>query len=279
MNNTIKIKSSGIPFVDKNWGGFYTGSTYLINGQPKSGKTSTALQYAYNIASGGEVCVFFTNVRPRKLIVNAYSQGLNIQPLIDDNKLIILRMVPPKIERIQREHDEYLSEFLYDIIKVADEYKPSGIVFDELTQYMGFADKEMFRDVFNEVVETLEDNLITSVFVMKEATSSDEVYFAKQLEDIVNGVINLYKQSNKHNPNETNSTISIVPHAGHPQGQFVDDHLIRSNNQIGNRSDNRDNFSQDECYEQAGATNELFDYKRADNYYETDQALKSSIGL
>lgn len=266
MKNTINIKSSGIPVIDENWGGFYSGSTYLINGQPKSGKTSTALKYAYNIASKGEVCVFFTNVRPRKLIINAYSQGLNIQPLIDDNKLIVVRMTSPNIERIQQEKDAYLSEFLYDIIKVADEFKPNTIVFDELTPYLNFSDKELFLQVFNEVVETLEDSLITTVFINREATSTDELYLAKHLEDIVNGVINLDNQNIRQMPTESKDAIPVVPSNVH---LFANEIFSRSAKQVGAHPDHND------CYEHATATNLLFTDK-PDNYYESDQFLKSN---
>ena len=270
MKNTIEIKSSGIHFVDKNWGGFYTGSTYLINGQPKSGKTSTALQYAYNIASRGEVCVYFTNIRPRKLILNAYSQGLNLQPLIDDNKLIILRMSPLKIDRIEQEKDAYLSEFLYEIIKIADEFNPSGIVFDELTPYLGFTDKDMFLDVFNEVVEALEDSLVTTVFVLKEATSTEKLNLAKQLEDIVNGVIDLNDQDTSGKPDKKDDKAKV----GYPNSPFMDQHRIRLDSQFAYEPGS----GQNECYEQAPVSNLLLT-KRPDNYYEPDQVITSAGGL
>ena len=50
MKKKIQIIPSGISLVDKAWGGFYRGGTYLMIGQRKSGRTLLGLQYAMETA-------------------------------------------------------------------------------------------------------------------------------------------------------------------------------------------------------------------------------------
>ena len=56
----LNLIPTGISLVDKAWGGFYKGGTYLLLGQKKSGKTLLGLQFAIRIkkfASILPICV------------------------------------------------------------------------------------------------------------------------------------------------------------------------------------------------------------------------------
>ncbi len=214
MNKTVTLKSTGINSIDNTWGGFYNGSTYVINGPEKSGRTSLALQYAYHAALRGEVVVLFTDVRPRKLIVAAHSQGMNIQPLIENNKLIILRMAPLRMSEDIDDRDVYLSEFLFDILKAANEFKPSSVIFDELTPYMDFNDKDSFLDIFNEIIESLEDMLITSIFIVQDDVAFDNGSIHKELENIATGNIRLGKEESNSQAEKSDNRMRVISNAG-----------------------------------------------------------------
>lgn len=209
MTKTVEIKKSGINTIDNKWGGLYNGSTYIIHGPAKSGKTTLALQHAYNTASRGEQCVMFTDVRPRKLIVAAHAMGMNIQPLIDSGKLIIVRMVSPRMQQNNQDRDTLLSEYLYEILNAVNEFNPSSIIFDELTSYVDFNDKELFLDVFNELVEQLEEMLITSIFVLQEGVNDN---VQKKLEEIATGNIRLNKILNNSEEVVIPNRMKVISH-------------------------------------------------------------------
>ena len=82
----------------------------------------------------------------------------------------------PRLSQTDVDADTYLSEYFYDILKIAEEYHPTRIIFDELTPFVSFKNKEMLFDVFCEVTEILEDNDITNLFVMSERTLTQNVW-------------------------------------------------------------------------------------------------------
>ena len=93
MKKKIQLVPSGIPLVDKAWGGFYRGGSYLLVGARKTGKTIIGLQYAMESALQDEVCLFFTSVRPKDLMINAASIDFDLQHYMNEN-LVIVRGFP-----------------------------------------------------------------------------------------------------------------------------------------------------------------------------------------
>lgn len=236
MNKTVTLKTTGIDSIDNKWGGFYNGSTYVVSGPSKSGRTTLALQFAFYAASRGEVSVLFTEMRPRKLIVAAHAQGMDIQPLIDNNKLIVLRTAPLRMLETNQDRDSYLSEFLYDVLNVVNEFKPSNIIFDELTPYMDFNDKYQFLDVFTEIVESLEDMLITSLFIIQDNPGFDNSYVQKQMENIATGHIRLASKGRNSNVNNPNSSMKVVSDFGCCDPENTDSRNVVEMNSIYNDS-------------------------------------------
>ena len=85
MKKKLNLVPTGISLVDKAWGGFYRGGTYLLIGQRKSGKTLLGLQYAMESAKNKEVCLFFTSMRPKDLMIHAASIDFDLQSYMNQN--------------------------------------------------------------------------------------------------------------------------------------------------------------------------------------------------
>jgi len=145
MKHKIQILQSGISLVDSKWGGFYRGGTYLLIGPRKSGRTLMALQYALECARQKEVCLFFTSIRPKDLMIMAASIDFDLQYYMNKNLIIVVRVAPPTelYENINR--DEFLVEYLNDIVTVVDQHRPNKIVLDELTQFIEFSNLERLK--------------------------------------------------------------------------------------------------------------------------------------
>ena len=73
MKKKIQLLPSGISLVDSAWGGFYRGGTYMLIGAHKTGRTLLGLQFALESAKQKEVCLYFTNMRPKDLMIQAAS--------------------------------------------------------------------------------------------------------------------------------------------------------------------------------------------------------------
>lgn len=216
MQKKIQILPSGIPLVDKWWGGFYRGGTYLLVGSHKSGRTSLSLQYAKETANQNEVCLFFTSARPKDLLIQAASIDIDLQDYMDKNKIIVVRVAPPDNVDGVYNIDEFLAEYMNDIVTVAEQYRPSKIVFDELTSFIEFDNLNILNSVFAETCEKIEDQGITSLFVLSEPATSATQAIVDILAEKSTGLVYLKKEDEQERFGE----MIITPNIGHTEGQF-----------------------------------------------------------
>src|SRR4030042_6999086 len=95
MSNSIELVPSGFSFIDQHWGGIYRGGSYILVGQRKSGRTLISLQFALEAAKAKEVCLYFTNMRPKDLMIQAASLNFDIQAYMNQNLIVVVRIAPP----------------------------------------------------------------------------------------------------------------------------------------------------------------------------------------
>ncbi|PJA97896.1 MAG: hypothetical protein CO128_10140 [Ignavibacteriales bacterium CG_4_9_14_3_um_filter_30_11] len=229
MKRKIQILPSGISLVDKKWGGLYRGGTYLLMGPRKSGKTLMALQYALECAKQKEVCLFFTSIRPKDLMIMAASIDFDLQYFMNKNLIIVIRVAPPTELYDNANKDEFLVEYLNDIITVVDQHKPNKIVFDELTQFICFSDLERLNQVFRQTTEIIEEADITSLYVLGQPAAASSKAIVETLNLSVTGMITLDRTEDIDGSNKNKSEgghITISPNVGHTEGKFTSQYFI-----------------------------------------------------
>ncbi|HED05219.1 MAG TPA: hypothetical protein ENI61_00885 [Ignavibacteria bacterium] len=219
MKQKIQLITSGISLVDKAWGGFYRGGTYILLGPRKSGRTLISLQYSMESARQKEVCLYFTNMRPKDLMIHAASIDFDLQYYMNQNLVIVVRVASPTDIPEVGDPDEFLIEYLNDIVTVVEQYQPSKIVFDELTPFIGFNDVNLLEKVFAQTVETIEESGITSLFLLGEPVTRAANDIAEALITHSTGVIYLNKESTEENTIES-GMMTITPNIGHTEGKF-----------------------------------------------------------
>lgn len=226
MNNAIKLLSSGFSMIDKHWGGVYRGGSYVVVGQRKSGRTLLGLQFALESAKSSEVCLYFTNMRPKDLMIQAASLNFDIQSYMNKNLIVVVRVAPPSEISDIHNHDEFLTEYLNDISTVVAQYNPGRIIFDELTPYIGFRNLELLRDVFLHTLENIEDRDVTSLFVIGEPATERASALVETITQVVTGVIYLRKAADEKDQNKVGN-VTIRPNVGHTQGAFTEPYYIK----------------------------------------------------
>ncbi len=229
MSGIINLIPSGFRFIDKNWGGVYKGGSYLIVGPRKSGRTLLSLQFAKEAAKSEQVCLYFTNMRPKDLMIQAASINFDIQSYMNKNLVIVVRVAPPAELEDYRNSDDILGDYIRDIISVVNEYKsflPSRIVFDELTPYLGFEDLGYLQSIFLQTLEEIEDKNISSFFVVSEPAAKRAEAIVDVIASNVTGIIYLKKSGQKINQFH-GGTVIITPNVGHTEGQFSDTYTIQ----------------------------------------------------
>lgn len=224
MKKNIQLFHTGIPIVDNAWGGFYHGGTYLLVGERKSGKTLLSLQFAVETAKSKEICLYFTNARPKDLIIHAASIDVDLESYINNNSIIVVRVANPAEISQYQDQDEFLSEYLRDIISLINQYNPTRVIFDELTPYIEFENLNLLREVFGETIEAIENMGITSLLILREPA----VHSSKMIFDVINnfatGIIQLHKKDDIDSPQS--GVIDITPNIGHAEGKFKANYYI-----------------------------------------------------
>ena len=224
MKKSVQLFRSGIPIVDSAWGGFYHGGTYLLVGEKKSGKTLLSLQYAVEAAKNKQVCLYFTNSRPKDLMIHAASIDIDLENYINQNTIIVVRVAQPTETTEFKSRDEFLNDYLRDIISVVNQYNPARIIFDELTPYVEYENLNNLSEAFSSMVETIEDMGITSLLILREPAAQSSKMIFNVLNSFATGIIQLHKseESEEQQP----GVIDITPNIGHTEGKFKANYFI-----------------------------------------------------
>lgn len=224
MKKSVQLFRSGIPIVDSAWGGFYHGGTYLLVGEKKSGKTLLSLQYAVEAAKNKQVCLYFTNSRPKDLMIHAASIDIDLETYINQNTIIVVRVAQPTENTEFKSRDEFLSDYLRDIISVINQYNPTRIIFDELTPYVEFESTNNLREAYGSMIESIEDLGITSLLILREPAAQSSKMIFNVLNSFATGIIQLHKAEDSEE--QQPGIIDITPNIGHTEGKFKANYFI-----------------------------------------------------
>jgi KaiC/GvpD/RAD55 family RecA-like ATPase len=224
MKKSVQLFRSGIPIVDSAWGGFYYGGTYLLVGEKKSGKTLLSLQYAVEAAKNKQTCLYFTNSRPKDLMIHAASIDIDLESYINQNTIIVVRVAQPTETTEFKTRDEFLTDYLSDIISVIRQYNPTRIIFDEITPYVEYESLNALRDAFGSMIESIEDLGITSLLILREPAAQSSKQIFNVLNSFATGIIQLHKS--EESEEQTPGIIDITPNIGHTEGKFKANYYI-----------------------------------------------------
>ena len=225
MTKKIQLFPSGIPLVDFAWGGLYRAGTYFLIGPRKSGRTLLALQYALECAQRREVCLFFTTMRPKDLLIHAASIDFDLQHYMNQNLIIVVRVTPPEDLQEVDDPDTHLAEYIKDIVPVVKQYNPNKIVFDELTPFIGFKDLNFLKNIFLHTIDGIENTEITSLYVLAEPANPASQNIIDTLIDCSTGIIGLQKKADVVNKYHS-GIMTITPNVGHTEGKFSANYYI-----------------------------------------------------
>ncbi|MDF1610710.1 MAG: ATPase domain-containing protein [Stygiobacter sp.] len=229
MVHGIRKIPSGFNFIDKNWGGIYRGGSYMLIGPRKSGRTLLGLQMAMESAKSSDVCLYFTLMRPKDLMIQAASLNFDIQTYMNQNLIIVVRVAQPIEAYEMYNPDDYLVEYFNDIITVVDDYRPSRIIFDEITPFVGFKNLDYLEHTFLRTIENIEDRDITSLFIIGEPATQKTHEIVEGLSQYVTGKIILKKESNNGRDRYQGGFVTISPNVGHTEGEFTSEYRIEPN--------------------------------------------------
>jgi circadian clock protein KaiC len=149
---------TGIPRLDAMLGrsGFFRGSSVLISGTAGTGKTSFAVRFANESCRNGEKCLYYAfEESSSQIIRNMRSTGVDLEPWIKKGLLRFITLRP---------HLYGLEMHLTTMHKAINEFNPTTIVMDPISNLISVGDPEEVKVVLMRLVDLLKSRLITSLF-------------------------------------------------------------------------------------------------------------------
>jgi len=204
MNNKFSKITTGFNFLDKNWGGVYSGGNYLIIGPKRSGKTLLQLKIIEYLSNKNLNCLLITNKRKKNLEIQASSLYFDMDEFTTSGLITV--------ENIS----ERLSSF-DDLIEVIEKTKPTFLFLDEITTLLDYSNIKELSIKYQKFIEYLEDNEITSFFSTSLPKVNNLKYFIQILAQNAVAIIQLRSNSVIQN---YSGSISIKPNIGHIEGEF-----------------------------------------------------------
>jgi circadian clock protein KaiC len=155
--STQKV-SSGIADLDTMLGGkgFYRGSSVLVSGTAGTGKTSIAAAFAHATCQRGERSIYFAfEESPQQIVRNMRSIGIDLQADIDKGLLQMYASRPTL---------HGLEMHLVDIHKKINEFKPTTVVIDPITNLITVGSVSEVKSMLIRLIDFLQSRKITVLF-------------------------------------------------------------------------------------------------------------------
>jgi circadian clock protein KaiC len=147
--------SSGNSELDRMLGGgYYRGSSILVSGGSGTGKTSVAACLACTSTSDERAIYFSFEESPAQLIRNMSSIGLNLASLVKKKRLRIISTRPSGFG---------LETHLFTIYQAIEEFKPSLVVLDPITDFAPIGNKNEIRAMMTRLVDHLKTKGVTAL--------------------------------------------------------------------------------------------------------------------
>ncbi len=126
---------SGIEGLDKLiYGGFPVGRSYLLSGEPGTGKTIFSLQYLLEGIKKEEPCIYISiDERPEHVISDANSLGWDLHPHLNNGLLKILDITSYFSRAHQDDGSFEISKIIDHIKGFVQEYKAKRMVIDPIS--------------------------------------------------------------------------------------------------------------------------------------------------
>src|SRR5689334_16011571 len=99
MSNMV---ASGILPLDERIGGLVPGRCYVASGAPGTGKTAACLAFVKASLAANERVVVLTQEDPTDLIAEAQYVGVDLEPALADERVVLLRYQLDFVRRLSR---------------------------------------------------------------------------------------------------------------------------------------------------------------------------------
>jgi circadian clock protein KaiC len=163
--STDRISSGNSELDRMLGGGYYRGSSILVSGASGTGKTSVAAYLACTSNREERAIYFSFEESPAQLIRNMRSIGLNLAHLVKRKRLRIVSTRPSGFG---------LETHLFAIYQAIEEFKPSIVVLDPITDFAPIGNKNEIRAMMTRLVDHLKTKGVTALLTSSQGVDAVE---------------------------------------------------------------------------------------------------------
>lgn len=146
MPSVLALSPSGLPAVDRQWGGFDAGGTYLLVGRAEAGRSALALQAAQATVDAGAVCLLLSPRPPAELAEIGRGVGVDLAAAHASGLLRPLRI--PTAAALAERGSDALEVAYRDLIGLVRSQAPARVVVEDATPLVQFDSLEHLEEAF-----------------------------------------------------------------------------------------------------------------------------------
>ena len=178
---------SGLPDVDRQWGGFAAGRAYLLVGRAGAGRSALALQTARAAVDDGQRCVVLSPRAPAELVDEGRRVGLDLAAAHAAGQLRLLR-IPDAAALVARGPDGLATSYR-DLGALVAAARPTRVVVEDFTPLVQFDTFEGFQDAFSALVDAVRAAPTTLVVGLGDPANDASRQLLAVVEGLVDGTI------------------------------------------------------------------------------------------
>ena len=161
--STERISSGNSELDRMLGGGYHRGSSILVSGGSGTGKTSVAACLVSTSSRVARAIYFSFEESPAQLVRNMSSIGLNLARLVEKKRLRIISTRPSGFG---------LETHLFTIYRAIEEFKPSVVVLDPVTDFASIGNKNEIRAMMTRLVDHLKTRGITALLTSSHGSGT-----------------------------------------------------------------------------------------------------------
>ncbi|MCH7761509.1 response regulator [candidate division TA06 bacterium] len=185
----LKKIRSGVDIVEGQLGGLIAGKSYLIYGEPGTGKTMFGLQYLNEGLLQGERCGLVTQENPEDLLTMGRHIGFDWNEHLASGRLIIFRYLPNFTPHFSKSFD--LPEIFNELQHLSAGAKVHRLVFDPITPIVDCVNRLNYTKIFSELFSLLEEMESTTLLTLDEISGVNSSMYLRTLISLSFGVFHL----------------------------------------------------------------------------------------
>ena len=194
LKPAIRITTGSETLDELLHGGLPEKKSYLIAGEPGTGKTTLSLAYIMEGLKNDEVCVYVAlDERPKHIIQDAANLGWNLIPYIKDKKLLIMDLSYSLMTDKEQQDKVNVDKLLTELKHRVSTYNAKRLVVDPIAPVVLTADNESeARSYIKSLIFGIDELLgTTTLFTSHIAPGSEGLSQYGIEEFVVSGIIKL----------------------------------------------------------------------------------------